>query len=77
MIFAGDRDDFAPAFWEALKGKPNAEVIVYPGATHGFAIPGRADVMGHHFIYGENATEDGQARIDAFITAPVAASPRT
>jgi carboxymethylenebutenolidase len=41
----GDQDPVAPmseveAVKDALRGKPDAEVFVYPGATHNFAVPG-------------------------------------
>ncbi len=41
----GAEDPVAPmseveAVEEALRGKPDAEVFVYPGATHNFAVPG-------------------------------------
>jgi len=44
-------------------------VVVLPGATAAFAIPGVSDRFGHHLVYDENATQDAQARTEAFLAA--------
>ena len=48
----------------------NVEVVVYPGATHGFAAPGMDDIFdGDHLVYEPKAAQDAQARADAFMAA--------
>jgi carboxymethylenebutenolidase len=48
LYFAcAETDRWAPpetvqALWESVKGRPNAEVEIYPGVEHGFAFPQRA-----------------------------------
>ena len=47
LYFAcAETDRWAPpetvrALWESVKGRPNAEVEIYPGVEHGFAFPQR------------------------------------
>ena len=70
LVLIGEKDDWDPASaCTAINDKPNLEVVVYPGATHSFAIPGVTDDMGHHQVYDEKATQDAQARTEAFLTA--------
>jgi dienelactone hydrolase len=72
IILVGDKDDWTPAArCEAIKDRPNLELIVVPGATHGFTMPMEkpVDYMGHHIVFDENATRDMLARADAFIAA--------
>jgi dienelactone hydrolase len=39
VVFVGDKDDWTPAkLCDAIKDKPNLEVVVYPGATDAFAM---------------------------------------
>jgi dienelactone hydrolase len=49
------------------KDKPNIEVVVLPGAAHGFSMDYTCEYMGHHLAYDEKATLDAQARADAFM----------
>ena len=67
----GDKDGFAsPVLCQAQNGKANVEVVVYPGATHGFATPGMDLVRGGvHMLYDEKAAKDAEARADAFMAA--------
>ncbi len=72
LVLVGDKDDWTPAkLCEAIKDKPNMDVVVLPGATHGFAMPmdKPIDYLGHHIAYDEKATKDAEARADAFIAA--------
>ncbi len=71
LIMIGERDDVAPAYrCERVKDKPNAEVVVYPGAAHAFATPGIDKIEnGHRLAYDANAAADAQARADAFMAA--------
>ncbi len=72
IILVGDKDDWAPAaLCEAIKDRPNLEVAVLPGETHGFTMPMDQPVefMGRHIAYDEKATKDAEARADAFIAA--------
>jgi dienelactone hydrolase len=71
LIMVGDQDDLAPAGrCQAVKNKPNAEVVVYSGAAHGFAAPGIDKVQdGHRLAYNAKAAEDAEARADAFMAA--------
>ena len=72
LVLVGDKDDWTPAkLCEAIKDKPNLDVVVLPGATHGFAMPMDQPVeyLGHHIAYDPKATEVAQARADAFLAA--------
>ncbi len=72
IILDGDKDNLTPSrLCEAIKGRDNLEVVVYPGATHSFTMPMEQPVeyMGHHMVYDSKAAEDAQARVDAFIAA--------
>jgi dienelactone hydrolase len=71
LILIGDKDDWTPAAQcQALTGKPNVEVVVYPGAVHAFAMPGvDTEMFGHRLLYDHKAAEDAQTRADAFIAA--------
>ena len=74
LILVGDKDDWTPAsLCLEAKDKPNIEVVVVPGATHGFnyALFGQwgIDYLGHHLVYDEKATLDAQQRADAFMNA--------
>jgi dienelactone hydrolase len=73
LVLIGERDDWTPASaCQAVKDKPNMEVVVYPGATHGFAMPGlNTEYLGHHMLYDKNAAEEAQIRADAFIAAQI------
>jgi dienelactone hydrolase len=67
LVLIGEKDAAAPCL--ALKGTPNFEVVVYPGATHGFDAPNIGDNEGHDMVYDENATQDAERRADAFMAA--------
>jgi dienelactone hydrolase len=72
LVLIGDKDDWTPSkLCEAKKSRPNFEVVVYPGATHGFDFPidQPVEFYGHHIVYDERATKDAEARADAFIAA--------
>ena len=68
LSLVGDKDDWSPAArCQAIKDKPNTEVVVYSGATHSFAYQPGIDYLGHHMVYDEGATRDAQHRADAFM----------
>jgi len=72
LVMIGEKDDWTPAAkCQAVTGKTDFEVVVYPGDTHGFTMPmdKPVDYLGHHIVYDEKATQDGQQRADAFIAA--------
>ena len=70
LVLIGEKDDWAsPSVCKAIKDKPNLEVVVLPGATNSFALPGVSDHLGHHTVYDEKATQDAQARTEAFLAA--------
>jgi dienelactone hydrolase len=72
LVMIGEKDDWTPAAkCQAVTGKSNFEVVVYPNATHVFNMPAEKprDFLGHHFVYDEKATQDAQQRADAFMTA--------
>jgi dienelactone hydrolase len=72
LVVLGEKDDWTPAAkCQAVTGKTDFEVVVYPGATHVFNQPSEKlrDVLGHHLVYDEKATQDAQQRADAFIAA--------
>lgn len=69
LVMIGEKDDWTPAAnCQAVKGKANFEVVVYPGATHAFTMQmENVEYLGHHMTYDEKATKDAQGRADAFI----------
>jgi len=72
LVLIGEKDDWTPAAkCQAVTGKTNFEVVVYPGAFHVFNMPSEkpVDVLGHHLVYDEKATQDAQQRADAFMAA--------
>jgi dienelactone hydrolase len=70
LILIGEMDDWTPAApCQAVKGKPNVEVVVFPGAAHGFNYDFTGDWMGHHEAYDEKATLEAERRADAFMDA--------
>ena len=70
LILAGEKDDITPAMF-CLEGKdrPNVEIVVYPGATHAFVWTESITFRGVTFEYDEAATNDAEARTDAFMAA--------
>jgi dienelactone hydrolase len=72
LVMIGEKDDWTPAAkCQAVTGKTDFEVVVYPGDTHAFTMPmdKPSDYLGHHMVYDEKATQDSQQRADAFIAA--------
>ena len=72
LVLIGEKDDFMPvAKCQAVTGKVNFELVVYPGVTHGFTEPFEKpfDYQGHHLAHDEAATKDAQERAEAFIAA--------
>lgn len=73
LILIGERDDWTGpvAACQALNGKGNFEVVVYPGATHSFSMPidEPVDYAGHHMAYDEATTIQAAERVEAFIAA--------
>jgi dienelactone hydrolase len=72
LALIGEKDDWTPAaLCQAVKGKPNFEVVVFPDSYHGFVSPrGKpVDYLGHHIAYNEKATLEAQQRADAFMDA--------
>jgi dienelactone hydrolase len=72
LVLIGDKDDWTPASrCQAVKGKPNLEIVIFPGATHAFNMPfdKPSDYLGHHFEHDEKATQEAQHDADAFIDA--------
>lgn len=70
LVLIGEKDDWTPAAaCKAVTGKTDFELVVYPGATHGFTEPFEKpfDVDGHHLAHDEAATKNAQERVDAFI----------
>lgn len=74
LIFVGDKDDWTPATWcremmarRAGKGAP-VTLIVYPGATHAFNVPGQTrEYLGHHLAYDPQATADAWRQVRDFL----------
>src|SRR5947208_1419568 len=72
LVLIGEKDDWTPAAkCQAVTGKSNFEVVVYPGATHAFNAPSEKprEFLGHHFVYDEKTTLDAQQRTDTFMAA--------
>jgi dienelactone hydrolase len=73
LILIGEKDDWTPAgMCQAIKGNANLDVVVYPGASHAFAMPMGEPIEalgGHHLAFDEKAALDAQQRTDAFMDA--------
>ena len=72
LALIGEKDDRTPAaLCQAVKGKPNFEVAVFPDSYHGFVSPmgNPVDYLGHHIAYNEKAALEAQQRADAFLDA--------
>jgi dienelactone hydrolase len=74
-IFDGDADQITPAApcaalakAGAAAGKP-VEITTYPGATHGFQIPGEHTFFGQPIRYDEAATKDSAQKVEQFLAA--------
>ena len=66
----GEKDDWTPAAkCQAVTGKPNFEIVVYPGDNHAFTMPFNqpVDYLGHHMVYDEKAQRTPRIRADAFM----------
>ena len=60
LVLIGDKEDWTPAkLCEAVKGKPNLEMVVFPGATHAFNVPFEK--------HDEKATQEAQKDADALM----------
>jgi dienelactone hydrolase len=72
LVMIGEKDDWTPAAkCQAVAGKTDFEVVVYPGDTHAFTMPFEqpVDYLGHHMVYDAKATQDAEQRADAFLAA--------
>jgi len=72
LVLIGEQDDWTPAaLCQAVKNKPNFEIVVFPDSYHAFVSPmGKpVDYLGHHIAYNENAALEAQQRADAFLDA--------
>lgn len=70
LVLIGDKDDWTPAkLCQAVKEKPNVEIVVFPGATHAFNMPFKkpVDYLGHHLAHDEKATQEAVKDADAFM----------
>jgi dienelactone hydrolase len=74
LVLIGEKDDWTPAEkCQAVTGKSNFDLVVYPGITHAFMspFPQPTDVLGHHLVYDETSARDAQRRSDAFLAAHI------
>jgi len=74
LVLIGEKDDWTPAAkCQAVTGKADFDVVVYPGDTHAFTMNfGKPlDFAGHHMEYDEKGTQDAEQRAEAFIAAHV------
>ena len=72
LVLIGEKDDVYPAaLCQAVKDKPNYEVVVFPGATHGFVFPNGQPLKygSASIVYDVGAALEAQQRIDAFMAA--------
>ena len=70
LMLAGEKDELDPSSkCQTIKDKTNLEVVVYPGATHAFALPGADPNSAYHPVYDEKAAQDALQRVDAFVAA--------
>jgi dienelactone hydrolase len=70
LVLIGDKDDWTPAsLCQAVKGKPNLEVVVFPGATHAFNMNFAQPIeyLGHHMAHDETATQEARKDADTFM----------
>jgi dienelactone hydrolase len=69
LVLIGEKDHWVSVeMCQAVKGNPNFEVAVYPGATHAFALTMGSPWL-HHNVFDEKAALDAQQRTDAFMDA--------
>lgn len=73
LILIGEKDDWTGPVvaCQALSGRNNFDVVVYPGATHSFSMPfdEPVDFAGHHMAYDQATTMQAQERVEDFIKA--------
>jgi dienelactone hydrolase len=70
LILVGEKDDWTPAaLCKAIMDRPNLDLMILPGQTHGFTMPldKPVDFLGHHIVYDAQATAAAQTHVDAFI----------
>jgi dienelactone hydrolase len=69
LVLIGEKDRWVSVrMCQAVKGNPNFDVVVYPGASHGFALAMVQPWVVHN-VLDEKAALDAQQRTDAFIEA--------
>jgi dienelactone hydrolase len=69
LVLIGEKDGQASVGkCQAVKGNPNFDVIVYPGASHLFALA-MVQPWVVHSVFDEKAALDAQQRTDAFMDA--------
>ena len=69
LVLIGDKDPWASVgMCQAVKGNPYFDVVVYPGASHLFALA-MVQPWVVHSVFDEKAALDAQQRTDAFIDA--------
>lgn len=72
LVLIGDKDDWVDvAGCQALKGKADFDIAVYPGATHAFTMQFEKpfEWAGHQMAYDAKSTEEAAQRVEAFIDA--------
>ena len=69
LVLIGEKDDWAPVGkCQAVKGNPDFDVVVYPGASHLFAFA-MVQPWVVHDAFDEKAALGAQQRSDAFMDA--------
>jgi dienelactone hydrolase len=69
LALIGEKDRWVSVgMCQAVKGNPNFDVVVYPGASHGFALAMVQPWVVHN-VFDEKAALDAQQRTDAFMDA--------
>ncbi len=69
LVLIGEKDHWVSVgMCQAVKGHPNFDVVVYAGASHGFALTMGSPWL-HHNVFDEKAAQDAQQRTDAFMDA--------
>ena len=69
LVLIGEKDGSASVgMCQAVKGNPNFDVVVYPGASHLFALA-MVQPWVVHSVFDEKAALDSQQRVDAFMDA--------
>ena len=68
LVLIGEKDVPSVGKCQAVKGNPNFDVVVYPGASHLFALA-MVQPWVVHKVFDEKAALDAQQRTDAFMDA--------